>query len=204
MVRRCLVIFAAILLACVTSTYAESADTLLWKKVDGWEIRVDKSVGFGCFMFAAYNGGTVLRVGIDKQAANGYVVIADQAWRSLEVGRKYELVFRFDDDPSWRGIANAIQMGNGNSVALRVDFRNSSFLVELAKKNTLVVRYHGRLMARLHLTGTYDAVNELARCQAAVDKVLHNSQQNSSSEKRGSNDPFAPVNRATKSDPFRQ
>ncbi len=36
-----------------------------WADVGGWEIRVDASVGNGCFAIQQYEDGSIVRVGVD-------------------------------------------------------------------------------------------------------------------------------------------
>ena len=115
-----------LLLACGLSCFAPSAafaqDTPLWRTVGAWQIRVDASLGFGCFLLGSYTRGTVLRIGIDQQNGNGYVMVGDESWRSLQVGNQYDLSMRFDNSSPWRGRATARRIGNGDMVFLYLSF----------------------------------------------------------------------------------
>ena len=57
---------------------ARAQDTLLWRTVGQWQIRVDKSLGYGCFLVGSYTQGTILRIGIDQQNGNGYVMVGNE------------------------------------------------------------------------------------------------------------------------------
>jgi hypothetical protein len=49
-------------------------------------------------MWASYALGDVIRLGINNEHKNGYVVLGNQAWRSLEPGKEYNLVFEFEGE----------------------------------------------------------------------------------------------------------
>ena len=67
-------------------------------------------------MLASYTRGTVVRIGIDQQNLNGYIVIGNEAWRSLEAGKQYGLSLQFDNDAPWRGNATARSIGGGRPI----------------------------------------------------------------------------------------
>jgi hypothetical protein len=164
-----------LLLACGLSCFAPSAaitqDTPLWRTVGPWQIRVDASLGYGCFLFGSYTRGTVLRIGIDQQNGNGYVMVGDQSWRSLQVGNQYDLAIRFDNNSPWRGRATARRIGSGDQVFLYLSFDRARFLIELARRNTMTIFYQGAVVTSLPLNGTNAAVQEMLNCQRAADAV---------------------------------
>src|SRR5262245_43090447 len=95
-------LFAPVLIFGLVGT-AQAQDSAHWKSVGSWEVYVDKSLNFGCFLIAAYTRGTVVRIGLDQKNLNGYVMIGNEAWRSLQVGKQYELRLQFDSEGPWRG-----------------------------------------------------------------------------------------------------
>jgi hypothetical protein len=177
----------SLLLACGLSCFANSGalaqDTVLWRTLGQWQIRVDASLGFGCFLVGSYTRGTVLRIGIDQQNGNGYVMVGNEAWRSLQVGNQYDLALRFDSAPPWRGRATARRIGSGEMVFLYLSFDRARFLVELAQRNNLRIFYNGDIVTQLPLHGTNAAVQEMLRCQRAADIARKNT--------RPQGDPFA-------------
>lgn len=177
----------ALLLACGLNCFAISGaiaqDTMLWRSVGQWQIRVDKSLGYGCFLLGSYTRGTVLRIGIDQQNGNGYVMIGNEAWRSLQVGNRYDLALRFDNAAPWRGRATARTIGSGSMRFLYLSFDRSRFLVELARRLNLTISYNGQVVTQLPLRGTNAAVQEMIRCQQAADAARKNG--------RPQGDPFA-------------
>lgn len=167
-----------VLLACALNCFAIAPacaqDTLLWRTVGQWQIRVDKSLGYGCFLVGSYTQGTILRIGIDQQSGNGYVMVGNGAWRSLEVGNQYDLALRFDNASPWRGNATARRIGSGDMVFLYLSFDRSRFLVELAQRLNLRIFYNGDLVTQLPLRGTNAAVQEMIRCQRVADIARKN------------------------------
>jgi hypothetical protein len=156
-------------LNCLAISNAVAQDTVLWRSVGQWQIRVDASLGFGCFLVGSYTRGTVLRIGIDQQNGNGYVMVGNEAWRSLQVGNQYDLALRFDNDAPWRGRATARRIGSGDMVFLHLSFDRARFLVELARRLNLRIFFNGELVTQLPLHGTNAAVQEMVRCQQAAD-----------------------------------
>jgi hypothetical protein len=177
----------ALLLACGLNCFAISGalaqDTILWRAVGQWQIRVDKSLGYGCFLLGSYTRGTVLRIGIDQQNGNGYIMVGNEAWRSLQIGNQYDLALRFDNTAPWRGRATARTIGSGNMRFLYLSFDRARFLVELARRLNMTILYNGQVVTQLPLRGTNAAVQEMIRCQRAADVARGNN--------RPQGDPFA-------------
>ena len=159
----------AFVLSCLAATDAFAQDTVLWAHVGQWQIRIDKSVNYGCFMLGSYTQGTLLRIGFDQNNRNGYLLVGNDAWRSLRVGNRYDIVLRFDRAAPWRGRATARTIGSGGMVFLHLTFDNPRFLVELARRIYLTIYYDGDVVTRLPLRGTSAATEELLRCQRAAD-----------------------------------
>jgi len=173
MLRRLLPSLGALIAVAATAAYAQ--ETLHWQHVGQWEVRIDRTLDYGCFMFASYTRGTVIRVGIDQQNRNGYVLVGNDAWRSLQIGNRYELALQFDGDRPWRGRATARTIGSGRTVFLHLPFERPQFLVDFARRQTLTILYNGRIVTQLPLIGTLAATEELFRCQRAADVARENS-----------------------------
>ena len=167
MLRRLLLLWCGFNCFAISGAFAQA--TVLWRTVGQWQIRVDKSLGYGCFLVGSYTQGTVLRIGIDQQNGNGYVMVGNESWRALQVGNQYDLALRFDNASPWRGKATARRIGSGDMVFLHLPFDRSRFLVELAQRLNLRIFYNGEVVTQLPLRGTNAAVQEMIRCQRAAD-----------------------------------
>lgn len=181
MLRRLLLIACG--LTFLAPSPASAQDTPLWRQIGQWQIRVDASLGYGCFLVGSYTRGTVLRIGIDQQNGNGYVMVGNETWRSLQVGGQYDLALRFDNNSPWRGRATARRIGNGDMVFLYLSFDRARFLVELARRNNMTIYYQGNVVTTLPLHGTNAAVQEMINCQRAADIARK--------QNRPQGDPFA-------------
>lgn len=168
-----------------------------WKKVGGWEIRVDRTLDDGCFLFSIFERGTALRLGFGGSLGGAYLMIGSLAWKSLEIGKSYKLTIRFDEESPWTGDATAVQMGR-DLTALTLPFKNPKFIHEFARRHGIYVSYQGRKVANLTLRGTYAAVNEMLACQKNMS-----GERASNQTVAPARDPFArPVKRVESNDPF--
>ena len=130
------------------------------------------------------------------------MLLAIPKWRPLEIGKEYNLGFRFEGNSVWHGVARARRLGS--TKALLVRFSKAGFLTNLAGKRSLQVTHDDRKVVRLSLRGTYDAVREVVRCQSAVEGVLRKSSRRyRGSDPRDSIDHFANGRTVRDSDPFR-
>jgi hypothetical protein len=169
---------------------ARAQDTVIWSDVAGWTVAIDKTVA-GCFALGAFERGTYFRIGIDPQHSNGYVIIGNEAWRSIEVGKEYPLDIRFGNAPPWKADATAIRMVN--SVVLMFSFTGPDLALEFMKKQNAEIRYQGALVSNINLKGSYAAFVEVMRCQDALDgrQVQRRATDPFDSTRQDVNDPFA-------------
>lgn len=162
-----------------------------YAKVGNWEIMVDQSLDYGCFMVGSYTRGEIIRIGINKKTKNGYMMIGNKAWSSLEPGKEYKLSLKFDGESPWTGVFRALDLGDGDRT-LWGDFTKVNFLKDLGAKQGMTVYYNDKRVTWIPLTGTSAAVRSMAQCQAKVDAIVD--------ETAHSKDPFAGSPRST--DPF--
>src|SRR5438874_817437 len=95
--RSIVALFACFALANSQVSAAEDGNKgIPWAKVGGWQILVDTTLA-GCYMFASWTQGEVVRIGINNdERKKGYLVIGNPMWRSLQDGNHYRLKFQFD------------------------------------------------------------------------------------------------------------
>lgn len=180
----------SVILFPVNASLADQAS--LWKNVGGWEIRVDNTLGYGCFALAIYDGGTALRIGIDPSSDyNGYILLGNPKWKSLEPGKDYDLKIQFDKETPWTAVAKAVQFDDGGLVMLHASFDKGAVLKEFSKKHQVAFYYNDSLIDRLRLKGSALATRELIRCQMSMKETGVSKQKP---------DPFK--NSSRNSDPF--
>jgi hypothetical protein len=151
----------------ITPALADGTPSTEYRKVGAWDIRIDTSLGNGCFIFATYPSNDVLRVGIDNSKATptAYMDVGNPNWHSLVVGTPYKISFSFDnDDPfEWQGVAKSI---GGDDKLLYFSFDNGKFMDALATHATLHVFYRGQLLSAMNLPGSQAALQTLVECQS--------------------------------------
>ena len=168
----------------------------LWKKVGSWEVRVDTTLGNGCFAMASYKGGVFFRIGFNasEKEFGGYMLFGNPDWSSLEVGKEYSLTYKFDNEAPWKGDAFAFKFSEEDKITfLWQDFSDTNLFKEYMRKNKLRIDYNSKQIELLQLKGSYGAFEEVIKCQ----KVMNNTKRKSN----GPKDPFAKQSNA-RNDPF--
>lgn len=151
------------------SSGAIAQATSQWDSVEGWSIRVDNSVGHGCYIHGRYDSGTNLRLGYDPQAGGMYVILGNPAWRSIEQGKVYQLTLRFDQLTSRRIDATGMPV-NGSS-ALAFELGEGDFVRQFMERDVLTISYRDSEVDRLTLSGSFEAVEAMVQCQRQVDRA---------------------------------
>ena len=185
---------------------AAAEEMPLWKKVGPWQVRVDKTLNYGCFIFAAYKQGAVLRLGFDLVNNHGYMMIGENDWRSIQVGKDYELQIQFDNSEKWDAPASGFRFPDakpGEWTFLYIKIGKSEefvdFVSEFGRKHEMIVFYKNREILRVTLKGSFQALMEVLRCQKAIRDANKTGNDNDFRSRR---DPFETRHRASPIDPF--
>lgn len=192
------IVFSAFLFVLVIfpSDIAKSQETLTWKEVGGWEIRVDTTLGNACFMIATWEQGTILRIGfVSGQSTSTvpYIILGNIYWTSLEEGKDYNLTFRFDNQRPWA--VNATGYRLGQYVFLLFEVGTWEFVDEFMRKHGAEISYDGQVIANLSLTNSFAALRETANCHLQMAQAGAQGTQPSA-------DPFANRSSQPDQDPF--
>ena len=171
---------AAIAMALTTSAAIASDDSVPWGsgEVAGWTIAVDTSLGGGCFIYAIFDGNTLVRIGFDPSSSDYYLILGDDDWKSIEAGKEYDLTLTLGRRTPWDAPADGISLGDGT--ALMVTSTDTNFLEEFSSQQNIKVEYNDDVIANLDLSGSAAAINEMINCQSAVDAAASS----------GGDDPF--------------
>ncbi len=169
---------------------AMAQDAIFWKSVGQWEVSIDPTIGNGCYALASWTGGTVVRIGLNPQADNFYLLIGNDAWSSLEAEKGYELTIRFDRRAPWDVAARGLQFNPGETVYLHAQSTKFDFIEEFMRSNRMKISYDGKEIDTLKLTGSSRAMKEVMACQEEADK-----------RGAGATDPFASGGSAARSNP---
>ena len=192
-------ISAALLVAAsAAASPAVAADdgTAAWGKVGGWQIRVDRSIGDGCFALQGYRDGSVLRLGFDMTRKAIYLVVGNDNWRSIELGKLYRIDFVFDGAARYSGDFRGVRLGG--AVFLAGTSLTFDFTREFMERNAVRIYYRGTPISNLSLRNTYAAVGEVIRCQQEIAASGSNGDRNIGTADPPAGDP------ANARDPFRR
>ena len=165
--RFCIVTLLAVL---AFGTAAKAEDSPFWSRSGEWEIRVDPSLNHGCFAVATYEVDTMLRIGLDPGEGDGYVVIGDPDWQSLEEGKSYPIRVQFGRAAPWEADATAGRMDGFPVLFFR--FRDLNVVREFMRKREVAFIYRNKTIAVLSLSGSFRAFQEVIRCQEQVNAGL--------------------------------
>jgi hypothetical protein len=173
---------------------ASGEDSISWTppEVNGWFIAVDTTVGNGCFIYSIFEGDTYARIGFNPQMSSFYLLVGDLDWNSIEAGKEYNIELQMGQRPSWT--APAIGGRLGDVPNLIVTSRDPAFVDEFARQHYIRVWYEGREVANLSLEGSAAAIDEMLRCQQAINEYGGSATPASNDDpfqQRSSKDPFA-------------
>jgi hypothetical protein len=150
------------------ATPSRADESPLWETVGSWQVRVDPSLGQGCFMLAHYTTGETLRIGIDATHKANYMVVLNPAWTSLELGKTYPLAVSFNGGTAQAWNGSPVKFNDG-TVAIAMPFTNGQFWSGVAAYDTMELYYQGAVISKLRLTGTVKAVQSVTQCQASFN-----------------------------------
>lgn len=136
-----------------------------WGSAGGWDVMIDPTLGNGCLIQAAYDDGSLVRIGFDLNEDAGYVTALNESWGDIEEGATYDIVIDLDGE-RYEGEAYGIYVGDLPGADIYFD--NSDFLFDIARKYTMTLSNElGPVMA-IDLEGTYVGLQEAIRCQEIV------------------------------------
>ncbi len=131
--------------------------------VGGWQVRVDPAAGNGCFASQYYEDGTGIRLGIDANRQNFYLILGNPAWTSLEDGKTYKLRFMFDQAKTYDSDLEAFMLGD--MVMLGRSGLSTDFVTDFMAGTGVGVSYRGAPIVHLSLRNAHAALAEVAKCQ---------------------------------------
>ncbi|SEP09811.1 hypothetical protein SAMN02990966_03956 [Rhodospirillales bacterium URHD0017] len=140
-----------------------------WGTIGSWAIRIDDDRD--CYAIARYQKRNfALKMGIDSQNNDVYMMLASDPIDTLEVGAKYHLKFGFDE----QGMSHKLVMKaerEGKITYLSSPSLTTDFVENFAYRSSMqmyaVIDGQYKLVEHLPLTGTRAALGEVARCQKA-------------------------------------
>jgi hypothetical protein len=141
---------------------AMAQDPIPYGEAGGWEVLIDPSLGNGCFLISEFEDGSVVRIGFDRTAGNGYVIAFNEGWGDIVEGQEYPVSFVLDDQ-QYDGIAMGMSL-SGLPGAM-ITFDNVDFLADLAMRQTMSLSNEGGEVMVIDLTGSAAAIEQTIACQ---------------------------------------
>jgi hypothetical protein len=155
-----------------------------YAQVGGWQVRVDPAVGNGCFASQYSADGTGIRLGIDPERHNLYLILGNPAWTSLEEGKTYRLRFVFDQAKAYDSDLEAGPLGDW--VVLGRSGLGTDFVTDFVESAGVRIDYRGAPIAHLSLRNARAALTEMTKCQ----KEMESAGGGNSASVRPASDPF--------------
>jgi len=154
---------SAALLSCSLFAGAASAQELIpWGNSDYWDVVIDPSLGNGCLIQSAFDDGSIVRIGFDRNEGSGYVTAFNMAWGDIEEGAVYEIVFALDGE-QYAGEATGIYLSEVPGADIYFD--NPDFLFDIASKYTMKLYAGDVEVMAIDLAGSYQALEAAIQCQ---------------------------------------
>lgn len=180
---------AFLLLGFTLNVHAQNDMSPLWAEVGRWDIRVDTTLGSGCFAIVV-DGDRVFRFGIDNKSSSFYGVVGKTGWDSIEQGREYPLDIELDTEGAWDVPGTGIDLSGTKGLGFTVT--DPLFVEEVMERRTMYVRYQGEQIMKLSMQGSARALAKLGECIEVFESEQDNNQDNRDPFSSSSDDPFAP------------
>lgn len=148
-----------------------AAETLLAldERVDtvrGWDIGINTAVA-GCLAKARYEDKTTVWFGFGGDDKKLFFGLSNPRWKSIESGRSYEIHLVATNAGRWHGtFAGGEADGERSLVATNL---KKEFMVDIARAGALDVRFQGKSITRLSLSGSMAALDAVIDCQKELN-----------------------------------
>jgi len=152
----------AIVIAAMTAAPATAQSLEYWGQAGGWDVMIDASMGDGCLIQAEYNDGSVVRIGFDRNAGEGYVTVFNMAWGDIDEGAEYDIQFALDDEV-YDGVATGIYLSDVPGADIYFD--SIDFLFDIARRYTMTLYNSGGEVMAIDLDGSFAGLEAAIACQ---------------------------------------
>lgn len=135
----------------------------VYSRPSGWTVGLN-STG-GCLSVATYRDGTTVWFGF-ASAGQSVLAFTNPEWKSINPNQKYQIELRARGRGTWRGTFTGVER-RGERGIFAAGLKNE-LLVDLAAAGGIHVRFEGREVARLSLSGSAAALRDTLGCQTNV------------------------------------
>lgn len=162
-------VYAALLaiLAMLAAAPAVFAQSLLEmdEKLDdvrGWDVGVNHGTN-SCLATARYQDKTTVWFGFGGEDKQLFFALANPGWDAIEAGKSYRIDLVASGAGRWHGDFEGVEAGR--QMGLVSTGLKEKFMVDIARAAALDVRFKGKSIARLSLSGSMAALGAIIDCQ---------------------------------------
>jgi hypothetical protein len=143
---------------------SNSNDAIQYANFDNWTVRIDPSLGGGCFMYTGYQDGFAIRLGFDaRNDAIPYLILFGTHWNSVQKGEKYDVSVQLGTNPMWSAAMTGVNLDGLKG--LYTAFKDKEFFSEASKSKQISIFYKNKYIDGGLLTGSNEAVISLLKCE---------------------------------------
>lgn len=146
---------------------AAAQDLVKWDEAGGWDVLIDPTVGNGCLISSEFEDGSTVRIGIDAEKDEGYVMAFNDAWGEIVEGQIYPVTFDLDGE-EYEGEAKGTWLNGTPGVDIAFD--SEDFIMDLAQRNTMTLSHDGDEVMAIDLSGSFEGLEEAIACQEAQNQ----------------------------------
>ncbi|MFG1396955.1 S1C family serine protease [Roseixanthobacter pseudopolyaromaticivorans] len=137
--------------------------------VGSWTIGTSDRLG-GCVATGTFEDRTTLWMGFSRPEGKAFFAVSSPRWRSLAVGKTYEVFLTSGVGKIWRGDFTAVQLKGEKG--LFEDGLVTDFLVDLTRAGLLAVVFEDKVHAKLTVPGAAAALSAVVACQKEFGAAL--------------------------------
>lgn len=145
---------------------ATAQNLVKWGEAGGWDVMVDPTVGNGCLITSEFEDGSFVRIGLNAETGDGYLMALNDTWSGIVVDEIYVITLDLDGE-EYEGEATGALLGEISGIDIAFD--TSDFIMDMVTKETLTLSHDGDVMMAIDLSGTYEGIEALIACQDAQD-----------------------------------
>lgn len=137
--------------------------------VGNWTIGISDRLG-GCVATGTFEGRTTVWMGFSRPEGKAFFAVSSPRWRSLTIGKTYEVFLTSGVGKIWRGDFTAVQLKGEKGVF--EDGLVTDFLVDLTREGLLAVVFEDKVAAKLTLPEVAKALSAVIACQKEFAAAL--------------------------------
>lgn len=141
--------------------------TVLWKDIGPWTIRVVEEGNGFCEATAYWPGGTHVTLGFSANRRTPRMVVSNPEWQTGNREKGYDLIVQFGSQMPWR-VPSLPASQSDTGLDLRIEARDLLFFEDIMGAQQFGVRFGDQSVVQFDMGASFDALLELGSCQTNV------------------------------------